>query len=229
MAWAALPPLFYFFQMTGAATSLLAGPQVAWILSQPVPGWLPLPFVNKNEPYGKKSFRGEMDADLTVERAEATKGEVRSGVAGTAKSWIQGNKAIARLSNALGADGELTKVAAREEKETEAKTKVKGAKPLLVEDVVEQSIRRAVRTGYTLTRSIYGQAKGYGKNEDELADDALKALEGKGSRSSLHIGLGDRVRKTAETVSFREILDGAAAYVVVKVCNFDILISKSHN
>lgn len=62
IAWLALPPIFYFFQITGAATTLLAGPQVAWILSRPVPRWLPIPFVDRKEATRLGSSEGEPEA-----------------------------------------------------------------------------------------------------------------------------------------------------------------------
>lgn len=226
IAWAALPPLFYFFQTTGAATSLLAGPQVAWVLSRPVPNWLPLPFVDKKEAYQKAISGDETEAEQR--KAESRVIEVKASMASAITGWIKGNKGISRLSGAVGADKELEKLA-REGKEAEARARAKGEKPLLVEDVVEQVIRKAVRMGFTFSRSIYGQAKSWGKNEDELAEEAIKTLEGKDSRA-LRIpdfGLGDRVRKTAQGVSFREILDGAAAYIVVKVRSHTIDLAES--
>ncbi|KAF7980994.1 hypothetical protein HWV62_5237 [Athelia sp. TMB] len=217
IAWAALPPLFYFFQTTGAATALLAGPQFAWVLSRPVPSWLPTPFIDKKEARRKGGSSTETAEQTQRAETHGKIDEAKAGIAGAITSWIRGDKDVSRLAEAVGANKELEKMA-REGKEAEARAKAKEKKPLLVEDVVEQVVRRAVRTGYNLSLSIYGQAKTRGKDGDEVADDAIKALEGKGI-GGLHIsnlGLGDRVRKTAEGVSFREILDGAAAYIVVK-------------
>lgn len=207
IAWAALPPLFYFFQTTGAATALLAGPQVAWVLSRPVPHWLATPFVDKRKVHRKGSSPSQSDADAEKRNVEAG-GRLRDVKAGITSvvSWIKDKADISRVSRAVGEEAEVV-------------AKAKGQKPLLVEDIVEQIIRKAVRTGYTLSRSIYGHARTWGKDGDEVADDAIKALEEKGS-DRMHLsnfGLGDKVRETAEGVSFREILDGAAAYIVVKV------------
>lgn len=216
IAWAALPPLFYFFQATGAATSLLAGPQVAWVLSRPVPDWLPTPFIDKKEAQ-RKGTSTDAEEKLREEEAKARVSEVKAGMAGALTSWIKGKKDASRLSEAVGANKELERIA-QEGKEAERRAVAKGQKPLLVEDVVEQIIRKAARTGYTLSKAIYGQAQTWGKDADAVADDAVKALEGKGS-GRMHIsdfGFGDRVRKTAGGLSFREILDGAAAYIVVK-------------
>lgn len=216
IAWAALPPLFYFFQATGAATSLLAGPQVAWVLSRPVPGWLPVPFVDTKE--ARRKGTSEADSEAEKRKAEQRLSEAKAGIAGAVTGWIKGNKDLSQISSTVGADKHLERLA-REGREAETKARAKGEKPLLVEDVVEQVVRRAVRTGVTLSKTIYGQAQTWGKSEDEMAGDAIKTLEGKHSWGS-HVpdfGLGDRVRKTAEGVSFREVLDGAAAYIVVKV------------
>ena len=195
-------------------------PQVAWVLSRPVPSWLPTPFINKKEARRKGGSSNETAEQ--VQRAEAQEriDEAKAGIAGAIASWIKGDKDVSRLAEAVGANKELEKMA-REGKEAEARAKAEGKKPLLVEDVVEQVIRGAVRTGYNLSLAIYGQARMWGKDGDQVADDTIKALEGKGF-GGLHIsdlGLGDRIRKTAEGVNFREILDGAAAYIVVKVCH----------
>lgn len=179
LAWVLLPPLYYFFRSTGAATSMLAGPQTAWILSRPVPSWLPVP---------------GLSLDANPEGGEG---------------------------NARG------KQAKREP---------------TVEDVLEQVIRRAARFSWTASRALYGQARslesdwnrikggelpasiGAKSQPDEVADEAVRALkgqdqsgEGKAGWNIPDLGFSDRVRKSAGEVRIREVVDGVAAYVVVKV------------
>lgn len=197
IAWAALPPLFYFFQATGAATSLLAGPEVAWVLKQPVPRWLPLPFIDK-----KRARHKEAEENLEVS-AERKVEEAKAGMAGAIRKWVGRTKDV---SEVIGRPA------------NEIKGSVNGEKPLLVEDVVEQLIRRAVRVGFRLSKTFYGQVKSRGRDADHVADDAIATLEGNKSRFSIpSFDFGDRARRTAEGVSVWTILDGAAAYIVVKV------------
>ncbi|KZP13586.1 hypothetical protein FIBSPDRAFT_869097, partial [Athelia psychrophila] len=201
IAWAALPPLFYFFQATGAATALLAGPQVAWVLSRPVPDWLPIPFVDKGAHRTGRSAGG-VDREVQEAEARGRVSEVKAGVAGALTGWMKGSRDASQEAGGRAGD-------------TGQKQK-----PLLVEDVVEQIVRRAARAGYTLSKAIYGRAQTRGTDGDAVADAAVNALEGKGpgtGRMRLpDFGIGDRVRQTAGGVSFREIVDGAAAYIVVK-------------
>lgn len=196
---------------------MLAGPQVAWVLSRPVPNWLPTPFVDKQGAHRKGRSVDRVDHEVQEAEAQGRVSEVKAGMASALTSWIKGNKDVSRLSEAVGANKELERFT-QEGKEADIKAKTKGQKPLLVEDVVEQIVRKAARTGYNLSKAIYGQAQTWGKDGDAVADDTINALEGKRS-GRMHIsdfGIGDRVRKTAGGVSFREILDGAAAYIVVK-------------
>lgn len=91
------------------------------------------------------------------------------------------------------------------------------------EDALESYIRITAKSSYTIISSMKSIAnsssnpKLKAREGDIVADDAVQGLRGQ---------LTGHIRKTASGLDLRTVVDGVAAYVVVKVCFCDFMIQR---
>jgi hypothetical protein len=109
LAWALIPPIYLFLNNTNTATSLLAGPQAAYILSRKVPAWVPSPegrlAVSEKGEVSGKTHAAATDGERTVEDyIEAVlKSSVATGWKG-GKAVLGGAKSLTAQLASLGGD-----------------------------------------------------------------------------------------------------------------------------